>query len=135
MAEEKDQAAPMEPEVPAIDDVENADTEVDEEAKPKSSTRPVKRNRSVAPVKKDRPTPKQAKGSTHAGAQAEDPYRAKNPAHYVRQSVNELKKVTWPTLNDTKSYFVLVLMFVVFIMVFVSVLDTFFGWGLLKILG
>lgn len=58
-----------------------------------------------------------------------------SPAVFVRQSVGELRKVVWPSGSQLGEYFVVVLAFVLFIIAFVGLLDLFFGWGLLKLLG
>ncbi len=54
---------------------------------------------------------------------------------FSRQSAAELRKVIWPTGDQLRQYFVVVLIFVLFIITFVGLLDLFFGWGLLKLLG
>jgi len=57
------------------------------------------------------------------------------PITFVGQSVDELKKVVWPTRQEMGGYFVAVLVFVAFIMVLVSLLDTGLGWLTLKLFG
>lgn len=121
---------------PAADDVreqaasaESVDEPADESSANAASPKPVKRNRTAGPVKKASPTPKQK------NANQEDDTDRVGPVTFTKQSVAELKKVVWPTPEAHRSYFTVVLVFVVFVMVFVSLLDMFFGWGLLKILG
>ncbi len=64
------------------------------------------------------------------------PYEQKaGPVAFVGQSVDELKKVTWPTRQEMGGSFIAVLLFVAFIMVFVSLLDTGLGWVVLKVFG
>ncbi|WP_194793236.1 preprotein translocase subunit SecE [Raineyella fluvialis] len=64
------------------------------------------------------------------------PYEQKSgPVAFVGQSVDELKKVTWPTGQEMGGSFIAVLLFVAFIMVFVSLLDTGLGWVVLKVFG
>ena len=93
---------------------------------------PIVRKTAKAPVrKKDAPTRKRSE----ATAEHEDPYKAKNPAQFVKQSAGELKKVVWPTLSQWQQYFVVVLVFVLLVIAYVSALDLLFGWGLLKIFG
>ncbi len=46
-----------------------------------------------------------------------------SPATFYRQVVAELRKVVWPTGEQVRGYFVVVLVFVLFIIAFVSVLD------------
>lgn len=61
--------------------------------------------------------------------------RKAGPGEFVSQSADELKKVVWPTRPQMASYFVAVLVFVAFIMVLVSLLDTGLGWLVLTIFG
>ncbi|WOQ17710.1 preprotein translocase subunit SecE [Raineyella sp. W15-4] len=64
------------------------------------------------------------------------PYEQKSgPIAFIGQSVDELKKVTWPTRQEMGGSFIAVLLFVAFIMVFVSLLDTGLGWVVLKVFG
>ena len=94
---------------------------------------PIVRRTAKAPVKKSAPT------RTRAEAEREreevDPYKAANPAEFVRQSAGELKQVVWPTWPELTTYFLAVLIFVLFVITFVGLLDTGFGWGLLQLLG
>lgn len=108
-----------------IDDEEQLDEATAEAAKARSSRpKPVKRNQTVAPVKKAKPTPKQ---STTKVVER----KRTTPAQFVRQSAGELKKVVWPTAGTLRQYFLVVLVFVTFIMFFVAGLDALFGWLLL----
>lgn len=88
-----------------------------------------KRNRTTAPVRKGRPTPKQS-----AAAKVEKTPRI-GPVTFAKQSIDELKKVNWPTRSTLSQYFVVVLVFVLVLMALVSGLDALFGWLLLKWLG
>lgn len=72
-------------------------------------------------VKRDRPTDVSER---HVG-----------PVEFSRQSAAELRKVIWPTGEQLSQYFAVVLVFVLFIITFVGLLDLFFGWSLLKLLG
>ncbi len=54
---------------------------------------------------------------------------------FLRQVVNELKKVIVPTRKELVSYTVVVLVFVVFMMAIVSLLDLLFGTGIGYIFG
>lgn len=116
-------------------DVEIADEEQLDDAtravrQAKSSRpQPVKRNLTVAPVKKARPTPKQSEAHQAAHKQRT------TPPLFVKQSVGELKKVVWPTRDALWRYFLVVLAFVLFVMFFVAGLDALFGWLLLTVLG
>jgi preprotein translocase subunit SecE len=106
------------------EELSDTDSELERQA---AATRPVKRERTNAPVKKGAPTRKRdLKPEEEAGV---------GPVTFVKQSVDELKKTVWPDGDDVKQYFVVVLVFVLFMMVVVAGLDFVFGWGLLKWLG
>lgn len=62
-------------------------------------------------------------------------HKRANPVKFTKQSVGELKKVRWPTGQETGQYFLVVLVFVLLIIAVVGGLDAFFAWGLLKTLG
>jgi len=55
------------------------------------------------------------------------------PARFVRQSVGELRKVVYPTGEQLIKYFIVVLVFVLFIIAIVSLLDLAFGAAVFKI--
>jgi preprotein translocase subunit SecE len=61
--------------------------------------------------------------------------RRTTPAQFTRESVGELKKVVWPTLPQLRQYFIVVLIFVLFIIALVGLLDLGFGTGLLWLFG
>jgi preprotein translocase subunit SecE len=108
------------------DDVAELD-ETTELVRQAVAARPVKRERANAPVKKDAPTSKRdVKSEEESGA---------SPVTFVKQSVAELKKTVWPSGDDVKQYFIVVLIFVLFVMTIVAGLDFLFGWGILKWLG
>ena len=50
-----------------------------------------------------------------------------SPAVFYRQVVAELRKVVWPTQEQLVTYFMVVMVFVLFMMALVSVLDLGFG--------
>ena len=50
-----------------------------------------------------------------------------SPATFLRQVVAELRKVVWPTQQQLITYFFVVLVFVLALMLIVSVLDIAFG--------
>jgi preprotein translocase subunit SecE len=50
-----------------------------------------------------------------------------SPAMFYRQVVAELRKVVWPTQNQLRTYFVVVLVFVVVMMALTASLDLGFG--------
>jgi preprotein translocase subunit SecE len=55
------------------------------------------------------------------------------PIKFVRQSITELRKVVYPTGPQLINYFVVVLVFVLFVIAYVSLLDLGFGWVIFKI--
>jgi preprotein translocase subunit SecE len=55
------------------------------------------------------------------------------PIKFVRQSLGELRKVVYPTGPQLINYFVVVLVFVLFVIAYVSLLDLGFGWVIFKI--
>ena len=56
-------------------------------------------------------------------------------ALFMRQVIDELRKVVTPTRSELVNYTLVVLVFVIIMMAFVSVLDIFFGWGVSWIFG
>lgn len=88
--------------------------------------------RTQAPVKRDQAVAKSGKGRVD---HVEDPYHAKNPIQFAKQSASELKRVIWPTWNELSQYFVVVLAFVLFFILIVGLLDLGFGAALLKLFG
>ncbi|MGI8458173.1 MAG: preprotein translocase subunit SecE [Propionibacteriaceae bacterium] len=81
------------------------------------------RNAAAARTKKDKATPKQQL--------ATKPKRT-TPAQFVREAVGELRKVVYPTGSQLANYFVVVLVFVLFIIGIVSLLDLGFGWVIFR---
>jgi preprotein translocase subunit SecE len=55
------------------------------------------------------------------------------PVKFVRQSIGELRKVVYPTGQQLINYFVVVLVFVLFVIGYVSLLDLGLGWVIFKI--
>ncbi|MDO5678176.1 MAG: preprotein translocase subunit SecE [Propionibacteriaceae bacterium] len=93
---------------------------------------PVRRRTAKAPVrKKDAATRKRSDALT----EHEDPYRASNPAEFVKQSASELKKVVWPTWPQTLTMFSAVLVFVLIMITYVGLADFGFGWLMLQLFG
>ncbi len=66
------------------------------------------------------PTPK---GTPTAKRDAAPEERRTTPAAFVKQSVGELRKVVYPTGQQLGNYFLVVLVFVLFIIAYVSLLD------------
>ena len=54
---------------------------------------------------------------------------------FLRQVLDEVSKVVTPTRSELVNFTILVLIFVLIMMAFVSVLDIFFGWGISWIFG
>ncbi len=54
---------------------------------------------------------------------------------FLRQVMDELGKVVTPTRSELINFTLVVLVFVIIMMSFVSVLDFFFGWGVSWIFG
>jgi preprotein translocase subunit SecE len=50
-----------------------------------------------------------------------------SPVTFYRQVVAELRKVVWPTQEQLVTYFLVTMVFVLFFMAFVSLLDLGFG--------
>ena len=69
--------------------------------------------------KKTEATPKQSKGA--------DKPRRTGPITFIKESVAELRKVVYPTGQQLLNYFLVVLVFVLFIIAVVSLLDLGFG--------
>ena len=108
------------------------DADKDESGKAgKKTSKVVARKTAKAPVKKTTATKKRTKGERDE----HDPYRAKNPVQFVRQSATELKKVVWPSWGELTVLFSAVLLFVLFIIAYVMLLDNGFGWALLSLFG
>jgi preprotein translocase subunit SecE len=96
-----------------------------------ASARPKRKTAAAgagAPVKKDAPTAKQKQGKKKAK-------RRTGPVQFTRESVGELKKVVWPTMSQLRQYFVVVLIFVLFVIAYVGLLDLGFAAGLLWLFG
>lgn len=119
---------------PDADDADIADLEAgfsDEENAAASETVRVARKTAKAPVKKTEATRKRSATEREES----DPYGSTDPVTFTKQSARELKQVVWPTGAELMSYFVAVLVFVLFFIAFIGVLDLFFGWGMLNLLG
>jgi len=124
VAQEKDDAE-GDNGVPAAQD------QAQEVARAAASSRPVRKSlpEESPATKKDHATPKQrAGGSVRARKRT-------TPVSFVRESAGELRKVVWPTASQLRQYFIVVLVFVLLVIAYVSALDLLFGWGLLKIFG
>jgi preprotein translocase subunit SecE len=56
-------------------------------------------------------------------------------ALFVRQVVDELRKVVTPTRSELVNYTLVVLVFVVIVMGIITLLDLLFGWGVSWVFG
>lgn len=114
-----------------LEDAEEDAREADS-SEPKSladrvaGNRPARRGAQVA--KKDAPTARRKGVPTKADKRT-------TPVQFAGESVEELKKVVWPTAIQVRQYFIVVLVFVLFVIAYVVGLDTGFGTLLLKLLG
>jgi preprotein translocase subunit SecE len=86
-------------------------------AKTARSGRPARAPKAAPTNKRDRPV---------------KPERT-TPVKFVRQSIGELRKVVYPTGQQLINYFVVVLVFVLFVIAYVSLLDLGLGWVIFKI--
>lgn len=92
------------------------------------SSRPVRRSAVTQATQKGKKTTKRSE------RRSKDSGRV-GPITFAGQSVDELKKVVWPTWPQVSSYFWAVLTFVLFIIAYVSLLDLGLGTLLLKLFG
>jgi preprotein translocase subunit SecE len=52
---------------------------------------------------------------------------------FIRQSVAELRKVVWPTRQQLVTYWTVVLVFVLFMIAVISLIDLGVGWAFFKV--
>ena len=89
--------------------------------------------RDVTPSRERRPAA-QAKGTpTPARDRRPEKARRTSPAGFVKESVGELRKVVYPTGQQLLNYFVVVLVFVLFVIAYVSLLDLGMGWAIFRV--
>ena len=83
------------------------------------------------------PAPRRAdrapKGTPTAKRDAAPDEKRTTPVTFVQQSVGELRKVVYPTGQQLGNYFLVVLVFVLFIIAIVSLLDLAFGKAILAV--
>ncbi|MGK2308982.1 preprotein translocase subunit SecE [Cutibacterium sp. V970] len=104
---------------------DDADEEPVSASAAKSAGPEPKRELTKAPVRKQSSKQKPAEqGSKRTG-----------PVTFTKQSVAELRKVKWPTGDELGQYFLVVLVFVLLIIAYVSGLDVLFGWIIIKLFG
>ncbi|MFZ0531528.1 MAG: preprotein translocase subunit SecE, partial [Propionicimonas sp.] len=112
-----------------LEDVEL--TEEERVAQVAAQARPVRKAATSEVAGKGHATPKRRSATGTAG----DEHKRATPMQFARESVAELKKVVWPTLDQLQQYFVVVLVFVLIMIAIVSVLDLVFGAAILKMFG
>jgi preprotein translocase subunit SecE len=88
--------------------------------------------RSVKRSRERRPAP-QAKGAPTPARDRPAKQRRTGPVGFVRESVGELRKVVYPTGQQLINYFVVVLVFVLFVIAYVSLLDLGMGWAIFRV--
>ncbi len=88
--------------------------------------------RSVQPRRERRPAPAAKDVATSARDRPAKQTRT-GPVTFVRESVGELRKVVYPTGQQLLNYFVVVLVFVLFIIAYVSLLDLGMGWAIFRV--
>lgn len=94
------------------------------------SSRPQRKASGSAQVsRKGAPTPK-AKARPASSRSGRT-----TPVSFARESVEELKKVVWPTWPQVQQYWVAVLVLVVVVIAYVGLLDLGLGAALLKLFG
>jgi len=58
-----------------------------------------------------------------------------SPVTFYRQVVAELRKVVWPSQQQLVTYFIVVMVFVIILIAFVSLLDLGFGKAVFAVFG
>ena len=89
--------------------------------------------RGTAPAARGRAPARTPK--TAATAKRDQPAKPERttPLKFVRQSIGELRKVVYPTGQQLINYFIVVLVFVLFVIAYVSLLDLGFGAAIFRI--
>ncbi len=87
------------------------------------------KTRANAPLKKNAPT------RSRAEAEAKDAPKKGGIGTFIGQVVQELKKVVWPTGAQLRQYFIVVLVFVLFMIAFIGLIDMLFTWLTVKWFG
>jgi preprotein translocase subunit SecE len=88
--------------------------------------------RTVKPSRERRPAPKRKGAATPARDRPEKGHRT-GPVTFVQESVGELRKVVYPTGHQLLNYFVVVLVFVLFVIAYVTLLDLGMGWAIFRV--
>lgn len=114
--------------------VASESVEAPRQSMPRPVRRPVKRDQ-LSEERVSAPAKRREKNVERSASSGQVAHRRTTPAAFVGQSAAELRKVIWPTSSQLSQYFVVVLLFVLFIVAYVGLLDPAFGWVLLKFLG
>ncbi len=123
----------------ASDEVTVTDeVEVDDPAQLAAAETVAQKARSSRPVRKSAVATTAAKGTAtparkRSALAVKD--RPTGPVQFAAESVEELKKVVWPTWSQVQQYFWAVLVFVLVVIAYVGLLDLGFGWVLLQLFG
>ena len=103
------------------------------------ATAKVRGARTAAKAKADDTSGKRSTGSkgraTPRQRDQTQTQRRTGPIEFLRESYSELRKVVYPSSKTLGTYFVVVLVFVLFVIGYVTVLDLGFGWVILKVFG
>jgi preprotein translocase subunit SecE len=73
--------------------------------------------------------------SDKAPARSGKSHERTSPITFYRQVVAELRKVVWPTQQQLVTYLIVVLVFVLVMIAYVSVLDVAFGKAVFAVFG
>ena len=73
--------------------------------------------------------------SDRSRVRSKKPSERTNPVTFYRQVIAELRKVVWPTQQQLVTYFIVVMVFVLVMIAYVSVLDLGFGKAVFAIFG
>ncbi len=73
--------------------------------------------------------------SERSRVRSKNPSERTSPVTFYRQEIAELRKVVWPTQQQLVTYFIVVMVFVLAMIAYVSVLDLAFGKAVFKIFG
>ncbi|GAA1432800.1 hypothetical protein GCM10009616_23220 [Microlunatus lacustris] len=89
--------------------------------------------RGIKPARERRPAPQGKGEATPSRDRRPEKARRTGPAGFVKESVGELRKVVYPTGQQLLNYFVVVLVFVLFVIAYVSLLDLGMGWAIFRV--
>jgi preprotein translocase subunit SecE len=128
----RDDLADLDGPPPAIATADDGEPDEDSDSKALEPVGAGAVGRSVERRRDRRPAPKAKVAPTAARDRPAKPTRT-GPVTFVRESVGELRKVVYPTGQQLLNYFVVVLVFVLFVIAYVSLLDLGLGWAIFKV--